>query len=77
VVLAASMLGLFTIEMPGFIQTRLSNTSNQQQAGTYLGVGSWARCHHSSSRLCGSAAHCRADRDQPDGDVVRGGAPCS
>ena len=39
VVLAASMLGLFTIEMPGFIQTRLSNTSNQQQAGTYLGVG--------------------------------------
>ena len=39
VVLAASMLGLFTIEMPGFIQTRLSNTSNKQQAGTYLGVG--------------------------------------
>jgi thiol:disulfide interchange protein DsbD len=39
VVLAASMLGLFTIEMPNFIQTRLSNKSNEQQAGTYLGVG--------------------------------------
>ena len=39
VVLSASMLGLFTIEMPGFIQTRLSSKSNEQQAGTYLGVG--------------------------------------
>jgi thiol:disulfide interchange protein DsbD len=39
VVLAASMLGLFTIEMPGFLQTRLSSKSNEQQAGTYLGVG--------------------------------------
>ena len=39
VVLAASMLGLFTIEMPNFIQTRLSSASNEQQAGTYLGVG--------------------------------------
>jgi thiol:disulfide interchange protein DsbD len=39
VVLAISMLGFFTIEMPGFIQTRLSSKSNEQQAGTYLGVG--------------------------------------
>jgi thiol:disulfide interchange protein DsbD len=39
VVLAASMFGLFAIQMPSFIQTRLSNTSNQQQAGTYIGVG--------------------------------------
>jgi len=39
VVLAASMLGLFTIEMPGFIQERLSSKSNEQQAGTYVGVG--------------------------------------
>ena len=38
VVLAASMFGLFTIEMPNFIQTRLSDTSNKQQAGTYAGV---------------------------------------
>ncbi len=38
VVLATSMFGLFTIEMPNFIQTRLSDTSNKQQAGTYAGV---------------------------------------
>ncbi len=38
VVLAASMFGAFTIEMPSFIQTRLSSASNQQQAGTYVGV---------------------------------------
>ena len=37
-VLAASMFGMFTIQMPGFIQTRLSDTSNKQQAGTYFGV---------------------------------------
>jgi thioredoxin:protein disulfide reductase len=39
IVLAASMFGAFTIEMPSFIQTRLSSASNQQQAGTYVGVG--------------------------------------
>jgi thioredoxin:protein disulfide reductase len=39
VVLATSMLGAFTIEMPAFIQTRLSSKSNEQQAGTYVGVG--------------------------------------
>ncbi len=38
-VLAASMFGAFTIEMPSFIQTRLSSASNQQRAGTYIGVG--------------------------------------
>src|SRR5688572_6033494 len=38
VVLATSMFGFFTIEMPNFIQTRLSDTSNKQQAGTYAGV---------------------------------------
>ena len=35
VVLAASMFGLFTIEMPGFIQTRLSDTQ-QPAAGRHL-----------------------------------------
>jgi thiol:disulfide interchange protein DsbD len=38
VVLAASMFGLFTIEVPSFIQTRLSDASNNQRAGTFLGV---------------------------------------
>jgi len=39
VVLASSMFGAFTIEMPSFIQSRLSDASNQQRAGTFIGVG--------------------------------------
>jgi thioredoxin:protein disulfide reductase len=39
VVLAASMFGAFTIEMPSFIQSRLSDASNHQRAGTFIGVG--------------------------------------
>jgi thioredoxin:protein disulfide reductase len=39
VVLASSMFGAFTIEMPSFIQSRLSGASNQQRAGTFIGVG--------------------------------------
>lgn len=39
VVLASSMFGAFTIEMPSFIQSRLSDASNQQKAGTFIGVG--------------------------------------
>jgi thiol:disulfide interchange protein DsbD len=38
VVLAASMFGVFTIEVPSFIQTRLSDASNNQRAGTFVGV---------------------------------------
>jgi thiol:disulfide interchange protein DsbD len=39
IVLAASMFGLFTIQVPSFIQTRLSDASNKQAAGTFIGVG--------------------------------------
>jgi thiol:disulfide interchange protein DsbD len=38
VVLAAAMFGAFTIQMPSFIQSRLSDASNQQRAGTFVGV---------------------------------------
>jgi thiol:disulfide interchange protein DsbD len=38
VVLALSMFGLFTIQMPSAIQTRLTDVSNQQRAGTFGGV---------------------------------------
>jgi thioredoxin:protein disulfide reductase len=38
VVLAAAMFGAFTIEMPSFIQSRLSDASNNQRAGTFVGV---------------------------------------
>jgi thiol:disulfide interchange protein DsbD len=38
VTLALSMFGLFTIQMPAAIQTRVANVSNQQSAGTFGGV---------------------------------------
>ena len=38
VVLALSMFGLFTIQMPAALQTRLTEASNRQRAGTFGGV---------------------------------------
>jgi thiol:disulfide interchange protein DsbD len=38
VVLALSMFGLFTIQMPTSIQSRVADVSNRQQAGTFGGV---------------------------------------
>ncbi|NNF51242.1 MAG: protein-disulfide reductase DsbD [Gammaproteobacteria bacterium] len=38
VVLALSMFGLFELQMPGAIQSRASELSNRQQAGTYIGT---------------------------------------
>ncbi len=75
VVLAASMLGMFTIEMPGFIQTRLSNTSNQQQAGTYLGVGVMGSLSALIVSACVAPPLIAAlTVISQTGDVVRGGA---
>ena len=38
VALALSMFGLYTLQMPAAIQSRLSDSSNQQRAGTFGGV---------------------------------------
>ncbi len=38
VAMAFSMFGFYTVQMPSFIQTRLSAMSNQQKAGSYAGV---------------------------------------
>ncbi|HEY5623377.1 MAG TPA: protein-disulfide reductase DsbD, partial [Gammaproteobacteria bacterium] len=38
VVLAMSMFGLFELQMPASVQTRLANISNNQTAGTYIGT---------------------------------------
>jgi thiol:disulfide interchange protein DsbD len=38
VAMALSMFGLFTVQMPSAIQTRLTAMSNQQKAGSYVGV---------------------------------------
>jgi thiol:disulfide interchange protein DsbD len=36
--MAASMFGLFTVQMPAFLQTRLADASNRRRAGSYGGV---------------------------------------
>jgi thiol:disulfide interchange protein DsbD len=38
VAMALSMFGLYTVQMPAFIQTRLANASNRQQSGSFTGV---------------------------------------
>jgi thioredoxin:protein disulfide reductase len=38
VAMALSMFGLFSVQMPVVIQTRLANASNRQSAGTFTGV---------------------------------------
>jgi thiol:disulfide interchange protein DsbD len=38
VAMALSMFGFFTVQMPSFIQTRLTAISNEQKAGSYAGV---------------------------------------
>ena len=37
VALAFAMFGAFTLQMPSALQTRLTNVSNQQKSGTYVG----------------------------------------
>lgn len=75
VVLAASMLGAFTIEMPAFIQTRLSAKSNEQQAGTYLGVGVMGALSALIVSACVAPPLIAAlTVISQTGDVVRGGA---
>jgi thioredoxin:protein disulfide reductase len=36
--MAISMFGFYTVQMPAFIQSRLAAMSNQQKAGSYVGV---------------------------------------
>lgn len=38
IAMALSMFGLYTVQMPAFIQTRLAQTSNRQRAGSFSGV---------------------------------------
>jgi len=38
IAMACAMFGLFTVQMPAFLQTRLAETSNRQRAGTFGGV---------------------------------------
>jgi thioredoxin:protein disulfide reductase len=39
VAMALAMFGLFTVQMPSFVQSRLAQVSNRQRSGSFLGVG--------------------------------------
>jgi thiol:disulfide interchange protein DsbD len=39
IAMAFSMFGLFTVQMPSFVQSRLAQISNRQRSGSFLGVG--------------------------------------
>jgi thiol:disulfide interchange protein DsbD len=39
VAMAFAMFGLFTVQMPSFVQSRLAEISNRQRSGSFLGVG--------------------------------------
>jgi thiol:disulfide interchange protein DsbD len=39
VAMACAMFGLFTVQMPSFVQSRLAQISNRQRSGNFLGVG--------------------------------------
>src|SRR5207244_135321 len=59
VVLALSMLGLFTLQMPVAIQTRIANISNRQSTGPFRGVD--ARAHRAGARGALAVGGARAD----------------
>lgn len=39
VAMAFAMFGLFTVQMPSFVQSQLAQISNRQRSGSFLGVG--------------------------------------
>lgn len=75
VMLALSMFGAFTFQMPAAIQTRLSNASNQQRAGTFGGVAVMGALSALIVTTCVAPAlvGTLAFISQ-SGDMVRGGA---
>jgi len=67
VALGVSMLGLFTLQMPVAIQTRIANISNRQSAAASGAVASWEHFPALIVSTCvGSCTRRRAARHQPD-----------
>ncbi len=75
VVLAISMFGRFTIQMPSAIQTRLTDVSNRQRAGTYGGVAAMGALSALIVTACvAPPLFATLAVIGQGGDVVRGGA---
>jgi len=75
VVLALSMFGFFTIQMPAAIQSRLADASNQQRAGTLGGVAVMGALSALIVTTCvGPALVAALAVIGQSGEMVRGGA---
>ncbi len=46
IALAMSMFGLYTLQMPAAIQTRLTASSNRSAPAPLAALRSWVRCRH-------------------------------
>jgi thiol:disulfide interchange protein DsbD len=75
VAMALSMFGLFTVQMPSFIQTRLTDLSNRQRAGSYTGVVVMGALSALIVTTCvGPALVAALSVIGQSGEVTRGGA---
>ncbi len=75
VALALSMFGTFTIQMPSAIQSRLTDVSNKQRAGTYGGVAMMGALSALIVTACVAPAMIATlTVMSQSGDVVRGGS---
>jgi thiol:disulfide interchange protein DsbD len=75
VAMALSMFGLFTVQMPVALQTRLANVSNRQSAGTFTGVAIMGALSALIVTTCvGPALVAALLVISQTGQIVRGGA---
>ncbi|MEO6079817.1 MAG: protein-disulfide reductase DsbD [Steroidobacteraceae bacterium] len=74
VAMALSMFGFYTVQMPSFIQTRLTQMSNQQKAGSYIGVAAMGALSALIVTTCvGPALVAALSVIGQSGQMVRGG----
>jgi thiol:disulfide interchange protein DsbD len=75
VAMALSMFGLFTLQMPSFIQTRLADVSNRQRSGNFGGVAVMGALSALIVTTCvGPVLVAALIVIGQTGDMVRGGA---
>jgi thioredoxin:protein disulfide reductase len=75
VAMAMSMFGFYTVQMPSFIQTRLTEMSNQQKAGSYAGVAAMGALSSLIVTTCvGPALVAALSVIGQSGQMFRGGA---
>ena len=75
VAMALSMFGLFTLQMPSFIQTRVADVSNRQRAGNFGGVAIMGALSALIVTTCvGPVLVAALIVIGQTGDMVRGGA---